>query len=83
VREFAQLAITAGGGVALEGMNGAANVADDLGVGRILLHGQSFLVESLQEFLRALEEEIAEFFNPFVGEEIHGVSVYCPFVSSL
>src|SRR6185369_3393731 len=71
MRKFAEFAITTGCRITFQGMNRSANVADDFGVRRVLLQQQAFLVEGLQEFLRALEEEVAKFVCPFVGEKVH------------
>ena len=71
VREIAQFAIAAGSGVALECVNGTADVADRFGVGRLLLQHETFFIERLQEFLRTLKEEVAEFVCPFVCEKVH------------
>src|SRR5512132_1394258 len=71
MRKVAELLVAARGRVALQGMDRASNIADDLGIRGLLLHEQAFFVESLQEFLRALEEEVAEFVCPFVCEKVH------------
>jgi hypothetical protein len=52
-------------------VNGTADAAHDLRVPGILFQAQAILVERLQEFLRALEEELFELGALFLGEEAH------------
>src|SRR5664280_942531 len=69
MRQLAELAETAGGRIAFEGMHGTADIAHNLRVVRLPLQFQSFVVQRLQEFLRALEEQVPELSCPLVGEE--------------
>ena len=71
MRQLAELTKTAGGRIAFESVHGTPDVAYDLRVVRLPLQFQSFVIQRLQEFLRALEEQVPEFSCPLVGEECH------------
>src|SRR5205085_1832339 len=74
VRQLAQLAIAASSGITLERVHGAAHAADGLGVRRVLLQGKRFLVQRLQEFLRAFEEYLFELARLIFRKETHGAA---------
>ena len=67
MREFAQFAQTAGGGVALQRVNRAPDAAHNLFVTGTLFQLQGFVIERLQQFLRGLVEEIPQFRATLVG----------------
>ena len=71
VRQFAQLAQSAGRRVALQGVHGAANRTHDLLVAGILLQLQGFFVQRLQQFLRSLKKQLAQFRSTLIGRIRH------------
>src|SRR5579864_2584848 len=68
--DLAEFAETDRRRIALERMHGAANAAHDLRILWGLLQAECFLVQSLQDLLRALKKELAQFHHAVVGEEV-------------
>src|SRR5438445_766162 len=71
VRQFAQFAITAGRSIAFQSVHNPPDGAYNLRVTWFLLQFQGFIVQRLQQFLGALEEDLAEFCHPFVATGTH------------
>ncbi len=69
--DFAQILVAAGGGVALEGVDTAPQVANDVGITRRLLQQQGILIEGLENLLRTFEEDISKFVSAIVGKNAH------------
>jgi hypothetical protein len=67
VGDLAQFAIAASRCVALERVHSAPDATDDFVVARLLLELQRFVVQGLEQFLRALEKQLAEFGHALVG----------------
>ena len=74
MRQLAQFPEATGSGVPLQGMHRATDGAHRLLIAGIFLELQRFLVERLQYFLRALEEQFPQFRAAFVGELGHSAS---------
>ena len=74
VRQFAQLSQPAGRRIAFQGMDGAADNAHDFLVAGLFLQLQGFIVQRLQQFLRSLEEEFAQFRAAFVVRFRHSLT---------
>src|SRR6266576_3766217 len=70
VREFAELAESAGGGIALEGVHGAAHASQCVGVARVALEKDPCFIQLLKQILRALKEEFAKFGGAFLGKKV-------------
>ena len=66
VRDFTQFAVAAGCGIAFQRMHDPPQAAHDFRVARMLLELQRLVVQRLQKFLRALEEQFAEFGHALV-----------------
>ncbi len=68
VRKFAEFAETAGGCISFEGMDGATDAANRFVVFGILLQLQRFVVDGLQQLLRAFEEQLPQFRAALIGK---------------
>lgn len=73
MRQLAQLTVTACCRIALQGVNRAPDVAHNLRVGRRFFQVETFLVQRLQQLLRAFKEDGAQFVGPLFGEKAHAV----------
>jgi hypothetical protein len=71
VRELTQLVKSAGGGIALQGMHGAADTANDFFVSGARLELEPCFVERLEQFAGALKEERAQFATAIFGQTSH------------
>jgi len=71
MRQFAELAQAAGGGVAFQCVHGATDGTNDLLVAGMFFELQSFFVQRLQQFLRGLEEKIHQLGVTFLGRNGH------------
>jgi hypothetical protein len=64
-----ELLESAGGGIALERVHGAADASQCVGVARIALKEDPRFVQLLQQILRALKEEFAKFNCALIGKK--------------
>ena len=71
VREFAEFAVAAGGGIAFQGVNGAADAAKSFFIVRAVFERKASFIHGLENFFRTLEEEFAEFGSALVVKERH------------
>jgi hypothetical protein len=74
VREMAELAKTASGCVTFERVNSATEAAQGFEVVRAFFQAQGLFVHRLEDFLGALEEDLAQFRASVAGERTHGRS---------
>jgi len=69
VRNFAEFRKTAGGGVSLERVDGAADAANEFLVRWTLFELQTGIVDGLEKISGALKEESAKLRTPLVGKK--------------
>ena len=74
---FAQFAKAAGRGIAFQRVHDPPDAAHDFRVGRTLFQLQRLFVERLQQFLRGLEEEFAQFGAALIGKLGHPLTSTC------
>jgi len=74
VGNFAEFLTTARSGVALEGMHGSTDAANEFLVGGTCFELQASIVDGLQQFRGALEEERAKFRSPILGQKGQAVT---------
>jgi hypothetical protein len=70
VRELAEIPESAGGGIALERVHGAAHASQCVGIARIVLEKDSCFIQLLKQILRALKEEFAKFCGALLGKKV-------------
>jgi hypothetical protein len=71
VGEFAELPVSASGGIALERVHRAPDASQRLRVRRVGFEEDAGLIQLLQDVLRALKKEFAKFRGAFIGEKVH------------
>ena len=69
VGNFTEFAEATGGRVPFQGVHGAADAADELLIGGLLLEMKAGVVDDLEQFRGALKEESAEFGAAILGQE--------------
>jgi len=71
MREFAQLVKSTRGGIAFQGMHGAADATNDFLVSRTRFELEPCFVERLEQLAGALKEESAQLAAAILGEATH------------
>jgi len=70
VGEFAELTVSAGGGIALKRVHRAPDAGQRLRVRRVGFEEDAGLIQLLQDVLRALKKELAKFRGAFIGKKV-------------
>ena len=74
VGQFAEFAKTAGSCVPLQSVYGAPQAAGRFHIARSYLQAHRFIVQFLDEFSRALEEQLAEVAHPIIRSVTHALT---------
>ena len=74
VRERAELAETAGRGIAFQSVDGAADFANGFGIAGALFELEAAFIHGLEKLGCALEEELAQLGAAIIAEKIHCAS---------